>query len=80
MITILCLTHLIRNPHISRKSIHLWVRVVLLTRFQAQARTVQGWASAWIGAAGALAPSYVEKFEVMDDNVSVSIFGVVALT
>jgi dolichol kinase len=34
-----------------------------------------GWAFAWIGVVGALAASYVEKLEVMDDNVSIPVFG-----
>jgi dolichol kinase len=34
-----------------------------------------GWAFGWIGVAGALAASYVEKLDVMDDNVSIPVFG-----
>jgi phytol kinase len=34
-----------------------------------------GWAYGWIGIVGALAASYVEKLDVMDDNVSIPVFG-----
>ena len=34
-----------------------------------------GWANGWIGVVGALVASYVEKLEVMDDNVSIPVFG-----
>ncbi len=33
-----------------------------------------GWIYGWIGVAGALVASYVEKLEVMDDNVSIPVF------
>ena len=34
-----------------------------------------GWIYGWIGVAGALVASYVEKLDVMDDNVSIPVFG-----
>jgi len=34
-----------------------------------------GWVNGWIGVAGALIASYVEKLDVMDDNVSIPVFG-----
>jgi phytol kinase len=34
-----------------------------------------GWLYGWIGVAGALVASYVEKLDVMDDNVSIPVFG-----
>jgi len=34
-----------------------------------------GWSYGWIGILGALAASYVEKLDVMDDNVSIPVFG-----